>query len=175
MKQGTRHRLWILGIVALTSFSFLAGTSLACFQKGTGTLIMAENCCRGQCQHVMVGDMAAKCCQHHQTKVAHALPTTPAAKLSFLTASPLPYVLLSPAALHSPEQSWMRFSRAERPPPSLSLPPDGRFGAGGSGRQPWTMPTNRAVASATASARPSTRLSTTISCSRGSIAPPNEI
>ena len=36
-------------------------------------------------------------------------------------------------------------------------------------------PTNRAVIAATAIAMPSTRLSTAISCSRGSISPPNEI
>src|SRR5262249_2286048 len=121
MKQRKRHRPWILGIVVLTFFSLLAGTSLACFQKGTGTLTMAENCCRGQCQHAMVGDMATKWCQNHQTKTSHILPTAPAAKISLLTASPLHYTLVLPAVLHSPEQSWVCFSTAERPPPSLSL------------------------------------------------------
>src|SRR5215471_9385668 len=121
MKQRERHRLWILGVVVLTFFSFLAGTNLACFQKGTGTLKMAENCCRGQCQHVMEGDMAAKCCRSHQTKVSHALPTTPAAKISLFTTSPTHYALIAPAVLHGSEQAWVRFSTAERPPPLHSL------------------------------------------------------
>jgi hypothetical protein len=49
------------------------------------------------------------------------LPTSPAAKLSLLTVSPLHYALITPALFHSPAQAWGRFSMAERSPPPLSL------------------------------------------------------
>src|SRR5215475_5216289 len=38
MKRYKTHRLWIAGIVLLALLSFFAGTSLACFQKGVGTV-----------------------------------------------------------------------------------------------------------------------------------------
>jgi hypothetical protein len=118
MKRHKRHRPWIAGVTILILFSFLAGTSLACVQKGTGNIQMAEDCCQGHCQHAMVGEMATKCCQSHQTKVSQAFVTTPSAKTFFLVASLLHGSLLPPVALQAPEQFWVRLSPGERSPPS---------------------------------------------------------
>jgi hypothetical protein len=118
VKRHRRHRLWTAGVVILALSSFLAGTSLACLQKGIGNIRMAENCCQGHCQHVMVGDMAAKCCQSHQTKVPQVLRVAPSAKAIFLVASILPGSLIPPAVLQDPEQFWVRLSTGERSPPS---------------------------------------------------------
>jgi len=118
MMQHRKHRPWIVGVVILALVSFLAGTSLACFQKGTGSIKMAEDCCQGHCQHAMVGDMAAKCCQSHQTKVSQALATTPSAKAIVLAASAVHSFLIPPVVLQGPEQFWVRLSPGERSPPS---------------------------------------------------------
>ena len=117
MTQHKKHRLWIVGVVILALFSFLAGTSFACFQKGTGNIKMAEDCCQGHCQHAMIGETAAKCCQSHQAKVSQALPASPSAKVIFLAASTLHGSLIPPAVLQDPEQFWVRLSTGERSPP----------------------------------------------------------
>jgi hypothetical protein len=121
MKRYKRHRLWIMGIVVLTFFSFLAGTSLACFQKGTGHLKMAEDCCKRHCQHVMAADMAAKCCQSHQVKVSQALPASSSPQAASLVGHALYVSLPLPVILQGPEQSRMHRSTEERPPPFLPL------------------------------------------------------
>lgn len=118
MKRPQKHCLWIASVTLLALVSFLAGTSLACFQKGTGTIAMAEDCCKGHCQHVMVGDMAAKCCQSHQTKVSQALATTPSAKAIVLGASAVHSFLIPPVVLQGPKQFWLHLSTGERSPPS---------------------------------------------------------
>src|SRR5215813_5342323 len=99
MKRHTTHRLRIAGIAVLVLLSFFAGTSLACFQKGVGTVRLAEDCCKGHCQHAMVGEMAAQCCQSHQTRVARALPTTSLAKVALCIAYTLPVAVLLPVNL----------------------------------------------------------------------------
>lgn len=121
MKQHTKHRFWTVGVVILILFSFLVGTSFACFQKGAESVQQAEDCCKGHCQHAMVGDMAAKCCQSHQTKVSQALPAAPAAKALVLSVSTVYSALIPPTVLQDPAQSWVRLSPAERPPPSPPL------------------------------------------------------
>lgn len=121
MKQHKKYRFWLVGVVTLVLFSFLAGTSLACFQKGAESVQQAEDCCKGHCQHAMVGDIAAKCCQGHQTKVSQALPTIPAAKTLILTASTVYSAPIPPTVLQGLAQSWMRLSPEERPPPSPPL------------------------------------------------------
>lgn len=118
MKWHKRHRLWIVGVTILALFSFLAGTSLACFQKGTGNIKMAEDCCQGHCQHAMTGEAAADCCQSHHVQVSQALPLSSPAKTIVLAASTLPVALVSPAVLQGPDQSWVRRFIEERPPPS---------------------------------------------------------
>jgi hypothetical protein len=118
MKRHKKQRLWMAGIVILALFSFLTGTSLACFQKGTGSIKMAEDCCQGHCQHAMTGEAAADCCQSHQTKVSQTFVTSPSAKTFFLVASTLHGSLIPPVALQDPEQFWVRLSSGERPPPS---------------------------------------------------------
>src|SRR6266540_4608724 len=118
MKQHKKHSLWITGVVILALFSFLAGTSFACFQKGTGSIKMAEDCCQGHCQHAMMGDMAARCCQSHQTKVSQTLPASSAVKATFLAVSTLHGSLILPTVLQSSEQFGVRLSTGERPPPS---------------------------------------------------------
>jgi hypothetical protein len=117
MKWHKRHRLWIAGVVALTLLSFLAATSLACFQMGAVSVKMAEDCCQGHCQHVMAADMAAQCCQNHQTAVSQALPASSSVKAAALVAPTLPVALILPAALQVLEQAWVCFSSEERPPP----------------------------------------------------------
>lgn len=117
MKRHTKHGFCITGAAILTLLSFFAGTSLACFQKGVGTVQMAEDCCKGHCQHAMVGDMAAKCCQSHQTKVSQALVTTPSAKAVVLGAA-IHSVLIPPVVLQGPKQFWLHLSTGERSPPS---------------------------------------------------------
>jgi hypothetical protein len=100
----------------LALLSFFAGTSLACFQKGVGTVHLAEDCCKGHCQHAMVGDMAAQCCQSHQTRVAQVLPVTSPAKIVSLVAYTLPVALILPVNLQGPARSWVR-PTGERPSP----------------------------------------------------------
>lgn len=118
MTQHKKHGLWIAGVVTLALFSFLAGTSLACFQKGVGALTMAEACCKGHCHHAMMGEMAAKCCQSHQTKVSQTLPAAPAAKAVVLEASTVHSSLILPVVLQGPEQFWARLFTGEWSPPS---------------------------------------------------------
>lgn len=118
MTQRKKHGLWIAGVVTLALCAFLAGTSLACFQKGIGTVQMAEDCCQSHCQHAMVGDMAAKCCQSHQTKVAQAFPVAPAAKAIVLAVPAVQSFLVLPVVSRGPGQFWARLSTGERSPPS---------------------------------------------------------
>ena len=99
----------------LALLSFFAGTSLACFQKGVGTVHLAEDCCKGHCQHVMVGDMAAQCCQS-QTRVSQVLPASSPAKVASFVAHTLHVALLLPVNLQGPTQSEVR-PTGERPPP----------------------------------------------------------
>src|ERR1700716_1202828 len=99
MKRHKKHRLWIVGIAILVLLSFFAGTSLACFQKGVGTVHMAEDCCKGHCQHAMVGDMAAQCCQSHQTRVAQMLPASSPAKVASFVTHTLPVAWILPVIL----------------------------------------------------------------------------
>ncbi|SRR5712692_5033608 len=121
MKRHKRHRLWTVGVITLALFSFLAGTSLACFQKGVGSAKMAEDCCKGHCQHLMAADMAAKCCQSHQAEVSRVLPASSPAKTISLAAHTLYVSLIPPVVLQGSEQPWVRFSTEERPPPSPPL------------------------------------------------------
>jgi hypothetical protein len=121
MKRYTQHRLWIVGIATLALLSFFAGTSLACFEKGVGTVRMAEDCGKDHCQHVMVGAIAATCCQSHHTKVSQALPVAPSAKTIVLVASTLPGLLIAPVVGQAAEHCRAHLSTAERPPPSPPL------------------------------------------------------
>jgi hypothetical protein len=117
MARHTQHRLWITGVTILALCAFLTGTSVACFQRGGADSRMAEDCCRGHCQHAMVGKTAAECCQSHQTTGSQVLTTSPSAKVRVLIASALHGWLLPPPALQGTEQSLVRLSMAERPPP----------------------------------------------------------
>lgn len=108
-------------MITLALFSFLAGTSLACFQKGVGSAKMAEDCCKGHCQHVMMRAMAAKCCQSHQTRVSQVLPASSPAKTVSFVAHTLQVALMLPVVRQGPEQSWVRLSTEERPPPFSPL------------------------------------------------------
>ena len=110
MKCHKRHSLWAAGVIVLALLSFLAGTSLACFQMGAGSIKMAKECCKGHCQHVMAADMAAKCCQSHQAKVSQVLPASSPAKTVSLVAHMLHVSLIPPIVLQGLEQSWVRFS-----------------------------------------------------------------
>ncbi len=118
MKRRNRHRLWIVGVTILALCSFLAGTSLACFQKGTGTIAMAEDCCQSHCQHAMTGEAATDCCQSHHAQASQTFPSSSPAKTLILAASTLSVALIPLAALHIPDQSWARRSVEKRPPPS---------------------------------------------------------
>src|SRR5581483_2526932 len=118
MKQHNRHRLWIVGVTILALCSFLAGTSLACFQKGASTVGMAETCCQSHCQHAMMGEAATDCCQSHHTQAAQPFPSSSPAKTIVLAASTLPVTLVLSVAWQSQEQIWLRRSTEERPPPS---------------------------------------------------------
>lgn len=104
----------------LALLSFFAGTSLACFQKGVGTVQMAEDCCQGHCQHVMAADMAARCCQSHQTRVSQVLPASSPAKVASFMAYTLHVALIPPVLCPGLKQSWARLSTEERP---LPFPP----------------------------------------------------
>jgi len=117
MKRHSKQHLWIAGIVTLTFLSFFVGTSLACFRKGVGTVQRAEDCCKGHCQHALIGDMATKCCQSHQTKVSQALPASSPTKAASFVAH-TPHVAFAPLVF-SPDlqQSWTHLSTEERPPP----------------------------------------------------------
>ena len=115
MQFHSRHRYWIVSALAL--LSFLARTSLACLQMEAGSIKMAEDCCKGHCQHIMAADMAAKCCQSHQTKVSQVLPTSSSTQAASLVAHTLSVSLILPVVPQGPEQSRMHGSTEERPPP----------------------------------------------------------
>lgn len=121
MKQHKRHRLWIASVTILALVSFLAGTSLACFHKGTGTVAMAEDCCQSHCQHEMTGEAATDCCQSHHAQVSQALPLSPPTKTLISLAVLLSTTLLPPAVLQGQAPSWVPSCRAEHPPSSPSL------------------------------------------------------
>lgn len=118
MTRHTKQRFWIASVAILALFSFLMGTSLACFQKGAGAIAVAEDCCQNHCRHAMVGDMAAKCCQSHQTTVAQTFPLAPTVKAIVLAASAVHSFLMQPIVLQGPEQFWARLSTGEQSPPS---------------------------------------------------------
>src|SRR5262245_5877819 len=120
MLQNKKHRLWTVGFLVLTLFFFLAGTSLACFQKGTRNITVAKACCQGHCQHAMTGEVATDCCQSHHPQVSHAFPSSSPAKTFILAVSTLPVALISPATLQSLEHPWIRRSIEE---PSSPSPP----------------------------------------------------
>src|SRR5215831_11401389 len=116
MKRYKTHRLWIAGIALLALLSFFARTSLACFQKGVGTVLMAEDCCKGHCQHAMAGDMAVRCCQS-QMRVFQVLPASSPAKIASFVAHTL-HVALVPLILRQDQKrSLVRLSTEGRPPP----------------------------------------------------------
>ena len=116
MKRYKTHRLWIAGIALLALLSFFARTSLACFQKGVGTVQMAEDCCKGHCQHAMAGDMAGQCCQS-QMRVSQVLPASSPAKIASFVAHTL-HVALVPLVLRQDQKrSLVRLSTEGRPPP----------------------------------------------------------
>jgi hypothetical protein len=121
MKRRNRHRLWIAGVTILALCSFLAGTSFACFQKGTGTVVMAENCCQSHCQHAMTGEAATDCCQSHHTQAAQPFPSSSPAKTIVLAVSSLSVALIPSVEWHSREQAWLHWSMEDRPPPSSPL------------------------------------------------------
>src|SRR5581483_9086051 len=118
MKRRHRHRLWIVGVTILALCSFLAGTSLACFQKGIGTTVMAQDCCQSHCQHAMTGEAATDCCQSHHAQAAQPFPSSSPAKTIVLAASAPATALLPSAAGQSLAQPWLRRPMEERPPPS---------------------------------------------------------
>ena len=121
MKRHKIHRLWTAGIAMLALLAFFAGTSLACFQKGVGTVPMAEDCCQGHCQHAMVGEMAAQCCRSHQARVSQVLPASSPAKVASFVAHTLHVALVPLVLCQGPEQAWVGLSTQERSPPSSPL------------------------------------------------------
>jgi hypothetical protein len=121
MKFHNKHRLWAVGVIILALFSFLAGTGLACFQKGVGSTKIAEDCCKGHCQHVMAADMAAQCCQSHQVKVSQTLPVPLQTKDVSFAAYTLHVSLIPSVVQQGLAQSRVHLSTKERPPPFPSL------------------------------------------------------
>ena len=121
MKRRKKPRLWAVGITVLALFSFLAGTSLACFQKGIGNIALAEDCCQSHCQHAMNGEAAADCCESHHAQASHTLPSLSSVKTLALSAPTLLVALISPAVWQNLEQAWLRRPIAERPQPSFPL------------------------------------------------------
>ena len=121
MKRRKKHRLWAVGVTVLALFSFLAGTSLACFQKGTDNVTLAEDCCQSHCQHAMSGEAATDCCQSHHAQASHALPSSSSVKTLAPAFPTLLVALISPAVWQNLEQAWMRRPIVERPQPSSPL------------------------------------------------------
>src|SRR4030095_11441169 len=121
MQRRKTHRLWAVGVTILALVSFLAGTSLACLQKGTGTVAMAEDCCQSHCQHAMSGEAATDCCQSHRAQASHALPSSSSVKTLALAVPTLLVALISPAVWQNLEHAWMRRPIAERPQQSFPL------------------------------------------------------
>ena len=120
MRDLQRHSVWAVGGITLVLLSFLAGTSLACFQKSAENVRRAETCCKEHCQHAMEADTAAKCCQSHQATVSQILPAFSSTKAAALTAHTLHVALVSLVVLQDPKQLWTYSSAKERP---LSSPP----------------------------------------------------
>ena len=121
MKRREKPRLWALGVTVLALFSFLAGTSLACFQKGIDNITLAEDCCQSHCQHAMSGEAAADCCQSHHAQASHAFPSSYSVKTLALSVPALFVALISPAVWQNLGQAGMRRPIAERPQPSFPL------------------------------------------------------
>jgi len=117
MKRRNRHRLWIAGVTTLVLCAFLAGTSFACFQKGSDTAVMAEHCCQSHCQHAMAGGAATDCCQSHHTQTSPPSPTSPPAKTLGFALSPLPVALIPSPVLQSLVQPWVHRSIEDRSAP----------------------------------------------------------
>ena len=115
-----RHSLWTACGVTLALISFVAGTSLACLQRGTGS-VAVEECCQKHCRHAMTGETAAKCCQEPQAKVFQALPASSQVKTISLVTYTLHASLILPVVLQSSGRFLVRFTTGERPPPSLPL------------------------------------------------------
>jgi hypothetical protein len=98
--------------------SLLAGTSLACVQKGTSNTPMAEDCCHQQCQHAMTAVGALKCCQSHHIQLSQVLSLPSPAKTIALAASALLVALIPRTVPHVLDQFWVQRSIEERYCPS---------------------------------------------------------
>lgn len=113
-----KQRLWTIGLLVLTLFSFLAETSLACLQKGTGNITMAKECCQSHCQHAMTGDAAVKCCQSHQRDMSQAVPLPLGVKPVLLAdSSPFATIIFVPLIYGQDSGRDLLFT-TRRPPPS---------------------------------------------------------
>lgn len=121
MKLHKRHSFWAASAAISVLLTFFTGTSFACFQKGTESIKVAEDCCKGHCQHAMTGERATQCCQSHQGKASQVLPAASLKKITSLTIYILHISLLPPASLPGPEQCWVRVPKEERRPPRPSL------------------------------------------------------
>ena len=104
MERRKKPRLWAAGVTVLALFSFLAGTSLACFQKGIDNITLAEDCC-----------------QSHRAQASHALPSSSSVKTLALAVPTLLVALISPAVWQNLEYAWTRRPIAERSQPSFPL------------------------------------------------------
>jgi hypothetical protein len=121
MKRRKKPRLWAAGVTVLALFSFLAGTSLACFQRETANITLAEDCCQSHCQHAMSGEAAVDCCQSHHAQASHTLLSLSPVKTLALSAPTLLVALISPAVWQNLDHAWLRQPIAERPQPSFPL------------------------------------------------------
>jgi hypothetical protein len=112
-----------VGVVTLALLSFLAGTSLACFQKSAENIQRAEDCCKEHCRHAMEADAAANCCQSHQKTAA--TQTLPAGffstKTAVLAVHASHVAFFTFLILQTFRQGWSHVFAEDRPPPSAPL------------------------------------------------------
>jgi hypothetical protein len=80
----------------------------------------AEDCCKGHCQHPMVGEMAVSCCQSHQARASHAPLVVSPTKALVLTVTIVLVSVFSSGVFLGAERFLSRL-RWEWPPSSSRL------------------------------------------------------
>lgn len=121
MRYALLARYWTALLTVVAILTFVAGTSVACLQKGMGNGQIAQACCEGHCHHNLEEVLAVKCCQRHQHNVAQAVPLSLGLKPTLSADSLLMGVPLSTPVIHTHASVRALLFPRQHPPPTLAL------------------------------------------------------
>jgi hypothetical protein len=116
-----RHRLWTVSTTIAVLCFFAAGTGLACMRREVGTVLTAQECCQGYCQHAVEAEAAMQCCQSQRASVSQVLPIVASSKTIPLAVEALPIAVMPPAVGQTAKQLQVPFSSEGRLPRLYAL------------------------------------------------------